>query len=381
MELVLQDEIRELMRKRSDHCVSLYLPTHRTGRDTLQDPIRLDNLLREAEKELVAGGVRSAEAREFLQPARELLQETISTRRMADGLSIFISRDFFKYFTLPVHFDEVLHIGGQFHLKPLAPLLHSGKKFFILAVSQKSLRLFECTEFGANEIELEGVARNMREALGSSEESIPLFRMSSQASNPGTAPMVHGHGGAFESEKDRLLRWFQILKDVLHPFLGLGTTPLVFAGVEYLFPMFNQVEVYKNTVNEFIEGNPDEVDSLELQKKGLPLVSPYFGMEKERAIRRRMDLMGGALASDNLGDILPGAVGGRIDTLFIDSTARQWGTYDPASGGVEVHSERRTGDEELLDLAFTHAYINGGNIYALDSPEMGGKNAAAIFRY
>ena len=309
MELVLQDEIRELMRKRSDHCVSLYLPTHRTGRDTLQDPIRLDNLLREAEKELVAGGVRSAEAREFLQPARELFQETISTRRMADGLSIFISRDFFKYFTLPVHFDEVLHIGGQFHLKPLAPLLHSGKKFFILAVSQKSLRLFECTEFGANEIELEGVARNMREALGSSEESIPLFRMSSQASNPGTAPMVHGHGGAFESEKDRLLRWFQILKDVLHPFLGLGTTPLVFAGVEYLFPMFNQVEVYKNTVNEFIEGNPDEVDSLELQKKGLPLVSPYFGMEKERAIRRRMDLMGGALASDNLGDILPGAVG------------------------------------------------------------------------
>ncbi|MGC8490593.1 MAG: hypothetical protein ACP5SH_02535 [Syntrophobacteraceae bacterium] len=381
MDLILQDEIRELMRKRSDSCVSLYLPTHKTGRDTLQDPIRLDNLLRGAEKELVAGGVRASEARELLQPAQDFLKEATTTRRLTDGLSMFISRNFFKYFKLPLRFYERLHIGRQFYLKPLAPLLHGDKKFFILAVSQKSLRLFECTEFGANEIELQGVPRSMREALGTEEESIPLFRMSSQASNPGTAQMVHGHGGAAESEKDRLRRWFQILKDSLHPVFRQEKIPLVFAGVEYLFPMFKQAEIYRNIPGEFIEGNPDELDSLELHKKGLRLISAYFNREKEQAIDRCSELLGGPLASESIADILPGADSGRVDTLFVDTDAQQWGKYDPASGNVEVHSERQTGDEDLLDLAFANAYLSGATVYGLSSPEMPGKDAAAIFRY
>ncbi len=381
MDFVLHEEIRELLRKKSDYCVSLYLPTHRTGRETLQDPIRLDNLLRGAEKQLVAAGQRSTEARELLGPARALLNETFFTRRMAEGLSIFISPGFFRYFTLPLNFNESLHIGRQFQLKPLIPLLHCCKRFFVLALSQKSLRLIECTEFSANEIELEGVPRTTREALGDDEETIPLFRMSSQASNPGASSMVHGHGGAAESEKERIRRWFKVLRDSLHPFFRHETVPLVFAGVEYLFPLFRQVEVYKNTLDEFMEGNPEEVDPSELQRKSLPLVSPYFNKDKELAIHRWLALSGGPLASDKIGDILPGAAEGRVDTLFIDAGARQWGRYDPKSGSVEIHSERRTGDEDLLDLAFSHAYLNGGNVYGLDSPELPGKNGAAIFRY
>lgn len=271
MDFVLQDEIRQLMHTRSKWCVSLYLPTHKTGRDTLQDPIRLDNLLRAAEKELGAEGMRSSEARELLQPARDLLNEAFFSRRMAEGLSIFLSPDFFRHFKLPVAFNERLNIGPLFYLKPLIPLLHCCKRFFILAVSKKSLRLIECTDFGANDVELKGVPLSIQEALGYNEETIPLFRMSSQASSPGGSPMVHGHGGAAESEKERIRRWFLILKESLHPVFRQETIPLVFAGVEYLFPLFKQVQIYKNTLNEFIEGNPDEVDSPELQKKACGL--------------------------------------------------------------------------------------------------------------
>jgi hypothetical protein len=382
MDFVLHDEIRQLMHTRSKLCVSLYLPTHRTGRDTLQDPIRLDNLLRAAEKELAAQGVRSSEARELLQPARNLLNDVFFSRRMAEGLSIFLSRDFFRYFRLPVEFSESLNIGAQFYLKPLIPLLHCCKRFYILAVSKKSLRLLECTEFGAKEVQLGGVPVSFQEALGYSEEAIPLFRMSSpQALNPGSSSMVHGHGGAVESEKERIRRWFLILKDSLHSVFDQEPIPLVFAGVDYLFPLFKQVEIYRNTLNEFIEGNPDGVDSLELQKRGLQLVAPHFSREKERAMRRFRDLLGGPLASDNIGDILPGAAQGRVETLFLDTGAQQWGLYNRASGSIEVHGERQAGDEELLDLAFAHAYLNGGNVYGLDSPEMVGKSGAAIFRY
>jgi hypothetical protein len=382
MDFVFQDEIRELMRKTDDHCVSLYLPTHRAGRETEQDPIRMDNLLRGAEKKLVARGMRSPEARDLLGPALDLLNDGFFTRHLADGLSIFIAKGLFRYFRLPIHFDETLFVGRQFHLRPLAPMLYCCRSFYILAVSMKSVRLLECTEFGANEIELKDVPQGMRAALGYDEESRLLFRAVPQASNPGGGPMLHGRSGGLESEKEQLRHYFQILKDSLHPYLKEEGNPLVFAGVDYLFPMFRLVDVHKNTMNEIIEGNSDELDSQELLKRGLQVVSPYFRREREQAIERYMDLSGGPLTSESIEEIVASAVAGRIDTLFVDTGAHKWGEYDPVSGQVEVHSGQQNGDEDLLDVAFDHAYLNGGLVYGIGSEEMPGESGgAAVFRY
>jgi hypothetical protein len=57
------------MRKEQQWCVSIYMPTHRTGAETQQDPIRLKNLLREAEKHLFAKGVSTRDVQEMLEPA------------------------------------------------------------------------------------------------------------------------------------------------------------------------------------------------------------------------------------------------------------------------------------------------------------------------
>ncbi len=382
MDFVLQDEIRELMQKKDDHFVSVYLPTHRAGRETEQDPIRLDNLLRSAEKELVAGGMRSAGARDLLGPAFDLMKDSFFARRLADGLSIFISKNLFRYFRLPVHFDEQVFVGKQFHLKPLLPVLNCCKRFYILGVSRKSVRLLECTEFGVNEVELKGVPQGMREALGHDEESSLLFRTVPQASGPRGVPMFHGHGGGFESAKEHLWHYFQILKDSLHPYFRNEKIPLVFAGVDYLFPMFRLVDVYQNTLVETIEGNPDAQDPQELLKRGLQIVSPYFHREQDRAIERYLDLLNGPLTSAGLEEIVSGAVAGRIDTLFVDTSVRKWGKYDSPSGLVDVHPRQQDEDEDLLDLAFAQAYLNGANVYALDPGKIpGAGGAAAIFRY
>jgi hypothetical protein len=261
-------------------------------------------------------------------------------------------------------------------------MLHCCKRFLILAVSLKSVRLLECTEFGVNEIEMKDVPQGMRETLGYDEESTLLFRTVRQASNPRGGPMFHGRGGGVESEKEHLWHYFQILKDSLRPYLREENLPLVFAGVEYLFPMFRLADVYKNTANEIIEGNPDALDSQGLLKRGLPIVSPYFHREEEQAITRYEDLLGGSLASEIIEDILPSALAGRIDTLFVDTGVQIWGKRDPVSGQAEIHSGQQSGDEELLDVAFAQTYLNGGNIYALDSAQMpGDSGAAAIFRY
>lgn len=382
MDFVFRDEIRELLLKKDEHCVSVYLPTHRAGREIEQDPIRLDNLLRSAEKELISRGARSVEARQLLRPAFDLMKDGFFNRRLADGLGIFIASDLFRFFRLPVHFDEQVSVGRQFHLKPLLPMLKCCKRFYILGVSRKSIRLLECTEFGVSEIDLKDVPSNMREALGYEEEPSLLSRTVPHVSSPRGVAMFHGRSGGVVAEKELLWNYFQVLKDSLRPYLGTENIPLIFAGVDYLFPMFRLVDVYPNTLNEIIEGSPDSLEPGELLKRGLQIISPYFQREQRQAAERYLNLLGGPLASARLEEIVQGAFAGRVDTLFVDTRGRKWGKYDAGSGRVEVHAERQNEDEDLLDLAFAQTYLNGGDVYALDPekiPEAVG--AAAIFRY
>ena len=73
----------------------------------------MDNLLRGAEKGLAAGGMRPAEAKYLLGPAFDLIKDGFFTRSRADGVSIFISKDLFRYFRLPIHFDEKEVLRGK----------------------------------------------------------------------------------------------------------------------------------------------------------------------------------------------------------------------------------------------------------------------------
>ncbi len=152
--------------------------------------------------------------------------------------------------------------------------------------------------------------------------------------------------------------------------------------MDYLFPMFRLVDIYRNTLSETIEGNPDTLDSQELLKRGLQIVSPYFQKERQQAIERYLNLLNGPLTSDRLEEVVPGAIAGRIDTLFVDAAGRKWGKYDAGSAQTDVHSTQQNGDEDLLELAFVQTYLNGGSVYALDSEKMqGASGAAVIFRY
>ena len=63
MDRFSKNVLRDLMDKKPGLCVSIYAPTHRSGPEVQQGPIRLKNLLKRAEEQLVEGGLRAPEAR------------------------------------------------------------------------------------------------------------------------------------------------------------------------------------------------------------------------------------------------------------------------------------------------------------------------------
>ena len=152
MKSLSKDELNVLMKKQNAPCVSLFMPTYRAGAEIQQNQIRLRNLLREAEEQLLAGGTRPAEAKKLLESPQELLGNVMFWRQQSDGLSIFLSADVFTYYCLPINFNELIVVADRFHVNPFLPILGGDGRCYILTLSQKGSRLFEGTKQSIKEI-------------------------------------------------------------------------------------------------------------------------------------------------------------------------------------------------------------------------------------
>ncbi|MFN2108732.1 MAG: hypothetical protein ACK2UI_03650 [Anaerolineae bacterium] len=57
------------------------------------------------------------------------------------------------------------------------------------------------------------------------------------------------------------------------------------------------------------------------------------------------------------------------------------GTFDPETQSVTLHDKRQPGEQDWLDLAAVHTFLNHGAVYAMPLEEMpADEPVAAIFR-
>jgi hypothetical protein len=329
--------------------------------------IRLKNLLREAEEQLAARGEPRERSDELLAPARRLLDDAAYWQQAGEGLAIFLSPGLTRVQRVGPRLPERAVVGERFHVAPLLPLLSGDGGFHILALSQNSVRLFEATRDGAEQLRLPDVPRSQQEALQIDEVKSPLqFHTTggtqSAAMRGGRrAAMFHGHGVAEDDERP---------------------LPLVLAGVEYELAMFREVSRHPQIVPGGIEGNPELLSADELHRRAWPLVEPALQSDLQRAVAAFDELGGSDRVSCDLEDVLRAAVDGRVDTLFADVSRQRWGRFDAGSRNVEVHEDRQPADEDLIDRAAAEALERGGSVFGLtDGTVPGGGPVAALFRY
>jgi len=382
MDLLNLEELKALVRQDVGPCASIFMPTHRAGAETRQDPIRFKNLLREAEQGLRALGLRSPQARGLLKPARELLTDSAFWRHQSDGLAVFAADKLFRFYRLPLDFAELMVVGERCHVKPLLPLFMGDGHFFVLALSQNQLRLLEGTRHSVDEIDLEGVPTSLVEALGEDREKQLQFHTQTQA--PGTgerAAGFHGHDPADEA-KGRLLRYFRQVNEGLGQVLKDERAPLVLAGVDYLLPLYKEANTYPHLLEQGVTGSPEALTPAELHRRAWEIVQPRFLEAKQAARAQYQELAGTGRTSTNVREVVPAAYHGRVDVLFVAVGIKQWGRLDPDTHSVHLSEEPVPGDEDLLDVAAVQTVLNGGTAYAVQSEKVP-DNAplAAIFRY
>lgn len=280
IDLVTDAVLAELAHARGPGLVSLFMPTHRAGPDTRQDPIRFRNLLgRAAELLGEHHGTTDREADELLAPARALLDDGEFWQHQADGLAVYAAPGHLRTVRVPLALDEQVGVGERFRLRPLLPLLTGDGHFFVLALSQNEVRLYEGTRFTVAELDRGPVPASMAEALAHEDPEAQL-----QVHTSGAAGMFHGHGEGGEIDKQALERYFRAVDRGLLDRLGAQrNAPLVLAAVAYYLPIYASVSGHPAVADRAVEGNPENRPADELHAAAWEIVGSRFAATRQEA--------------------------------------------------------------------------------------------------
>lgn len=376
MDALSRGDLERLVRQPRSQRVSLYMPTHRSGPETQQDPIRLKNLIRRAEGSLVAAGIGRPDASEVLRPARELIEDEAFWRHQSDGLALFLRTGWFRGYRLALRFEETVVVSDRFYVSPLLPLLTGDGHFFVLALSENEARLLAGTRFNVHVVNVPGLPAGVKDALRYDDPQRELGSHAAERGGPGARVVLHGQGIGAEIQKERLGRYLQAVDGAVRRSLREQQAPLVLAGVGYVRAMYRDINTYPRLLEAGIAGSPDRTSAEELHARAWALVAPLFARDRDGAAAAYREAFGTGRASASLKDVLTAAQAGRIDVLFVPTGAR-------ASAGVSSADEgQELGGGDPIEQAVVGTILNAGTVYAVPEHEMPDRApVAALFRY
>jgi hypothetical protein len=385
MDILNPTDLKSLIAEQGKWCVSLYMPTHRVGREQQQDPVRLKNLLARVETNLIANGLRRPKVQKLMQPAEELLTDKDFWRHQSDGLAMFLANEFFVKYRLPSSFKEFLLITKSFHTKPLIPLLNRVGRFYILFVSLNDIRLFQGTTDTISEVALKFPTRMDQVLWAEDPQRYLNLHSGSSSTNEGKGGVAifHGHDPEDE-EKKNILRFFQSINQGLNDLLEDKNLPMILAGVEHILPIFREACTYDNILEDSVSGNPGKENLKDIHERAFQIATPIFEESQKKAVEKFEQLNGqeSALATSDLTAAVKAAKFGQVETMFVPLDEQRWGRYDARNNNAILESKPGQENEDLLDLAAAETILNSGQVFAVPREQLPGDgDLAAILRF
>lgn len=385
MTTVTRDTLLELSRFHNTSCISTYIPTHRSGMETLsgQDSINLKNQLKEIRNKLQNAGLSAGQIEKLVNPILELVENNDFWRYQSEGLAVFAAEDIFEKFTLPVSFREFNYVSSEFYLTPILPLFNDDGLFYLLTLKKDEVRFYEASKYGINEISSDGLfPGRLEDVVGYDYEEKQLQNRTQWGANkPGSS---HGHGESEAKDKNELELFFRAIdKGIMTRLHDFQQPPLVICCIDYYFPIFRDICTHRNLYPQHISSNPSNYDTTSLHLAARELLLPYFRKNFEERKDRFLIGFDRGKASRDIREIVGAAVSGRIDTLFVEKNSDAFGIYDLNTGETTVHEGHTSSNVSLLNLAAKKTFEQGGTVYNIDRIHMpdGSVDINALFRY
>jgi hypothetical protein len=295
-------------------------------------------------------------------------------------LAVFCTPDFFEYYKVSQEFDNFAYVDDRFFVTPLLPMLARDGSFYMLALSQKNVRLLDCTRETQAEVDLKDIPENFEEF-----QQEFTYERHSGGRTMGAGGSMSFHGLGDDQKEEQLKKISEYISQVetgVTNYMKRQGDPLVLAGVTDIVSAYKEYNKYNNLLEEFVRGNSDEKSDKELREEGWEIVKPHFLSVIDEELDRYADLSSTEKISSDLEDVVKAARYGRIDTLFVPIGQYRWGKFDEQEDAVFTDDQQQDGFHDLYNYAALHTLSKDGKVYALNGEKMPKYSSiAAIYRY
>lgn len=384
MEDLVKEEFSELANYTAQNCISIYLPTHKSGAEIneKQDLIVFKNNLQECARQLVAKGMEKPEVDTLLQPAYDLLKHETFWYELSDGLAVFIGEGFFKVYRIPIRVKQELHVNSSFYLSPVIPYVTHASHFFLLVFSKDACNFYKGDAYGMQKMEVEGLPLGINDVIHFEEkDERKLFRGGGTA--PGAEANFHGHGSGLADDKEYISQYLKEVDQTLWTeVLANEKAPLILSSVEYMVGHYRQISRYKHIAEENITGNYDHEGLSSLYERAKKIAEPLLKEDVKKALLNYYNQVATELTSSMPEKIIPASYYAQISDLFVQENFHVWGSFDEVENKLVIHPEKQDGDECLVNKAIVNTLSNGGAVYILPTEKMPKESSlAAFFRF
>lgn len=334
--------------------VTITMPTHRTGAETRQDPIRFRNLSAAALQELADLGVADASIEAISATLDEMGRDHDFWQHQTGGLVVAASPDEQVIFRLGGAVGESAAGDHWPRLAQLVPSVADDSRFRVLVLSAESVRLLEGTLNSLGELDLGPIPADYDEAFGHLEQQKHL-----QHSTHPSGSQYHGHGAGSTAASNAITRYLRAVAAGLDERLrGEPTAPLVLAGSNEITGEFRQISGRPEIIDQTLSGSHQQTPLHELHEAAWPLVVEAHSLGGDEANDRIAAAWSRDEALLDVTEIIRAAEQARVSDIFIDPD---------------------TEPSDQVEQALRLTLQTGGAVHALAQPQ--GRALAALLRY
>lgn len=361
------EAIGELNLVRSDACVSIYLPTTPVTREIEQSRISLGNLVKKAIGQLEANGLDKRRIWPLQDQFEDLLADDEFWNHQAHSLALLATPESLYAYRIANRLSAIVKVSDRFHLKPLLRAITFSHAAYILALSEKAVRLLQISaDLPAIEIAVPDLPKDAATAGG-------------QPTSKDYTGIGHRHGA--QGQNFYRASYIRKIDTALRPILMQSNLPLVLATTMPMEAMFRSLSTI-TALPQAIVGNPDRLSETELANAARPVLDEYHASKIKDFHRLFEERKGQNRTTTDISDAARLATFGGIDSLLVDIDNVDHGFVDEETGSVTFDSQGDAINYGVIDEITGRALRSGARVLAVRKADIpGGKDLAAILRY
>lgn len=370
-----QQDIKRLQKISGYPCVSIFIPTHRTMPDRLQDFVRVKDLIGQA-IELLLKEFPRGEVEPFMATLGALAGKIDYTKTL-DGIVIFANKDMAEMYIVPFKIPEKVIIDDNFYTHHFTRALNRDFQYWALMLNSNSARLF--TGSGSTLSEVRDSAE-----LCAKQKGFPFewqWEVTSdkivQASHEGCK------NGSYRTAKED-----QFLHEVdraLDAHLSVNESPLVIVGAGEHCGEFKKVTKHAARIIGYKENDLAHASFDVLAKAIEPVIRAYQAQEKKAALDLFFECVGTGKSAAGMLEVWQRAYEGRARILLIEEGFAASG-FKNAEKPEEIilHQDKKAAgiSEDLVDDLVELVLSKGGKIVFVPKDALKDQgHVGAILRY